>query len=234
VATATLFADLVSAVCGRRVTHRISASNWDEHVLRIQEINCEPNYCCTRSRVTTEFAFCIASNIDLVSSCPPRWPTHRLINSSHNPSLPPSNKALAALRAALSAPFPPGGTSKSPLNFNLDVIENAPPTADQIRTMLDYLPRVRDIDDPHHVAALISSHPSAPSLPDRPHSPEGLVRLAQKSPLALKWPIVVDWTSGRATAGDSEGVKDILEYLRKKRDGEVKEEEEYKPKGWFS
>jgi hypothetical protein len=61
-----------------------------------------------------------------------------------------------------------------------------------------------------------------------------LVRLAQKSPLALKWPIVVDWTSGRASAGDSEGVKDILEYLRKKRDGEVKEEEDYKPKGWFS
>jgi hypothetical protein len=50
----------------------------------------------------------------------------------------------------------------------------------------------------------------------------------------LKWPIIVDWTSGRASAGDSEGVKDILEYLRKKRDGEVKEEEDYKPKGWFS
>ncbi|KAF8494327.1 hypothetical protein F5888DRAFT_1795121 [Russula emetica] len=152
----------------------------------------------------------------------------------HNPSLPPSNKALAALRAALSAPYPPGGASNSPLDFNLEVIENAPPNADQIRTILNYLPRVRDMDDPHHVAALISSHPSAPSLPDRPHSPEGLLRLAQKSPLALKWPIVVDWTSGRATAGDSEGVKDILEYLRKKRDGEVKEEEDYKPKGWFS
>ena len=41
-------------------------------------------------------------------------------------------------------------------------------------------------------------------------------------------------TSGRATAGDSEGVKDILEYLKKKRDGEVKEEGEHKPKGWFS
>ncbi len=125
------------------------------------------------------------------------------------------------LRAALSAPYPPGSASNSPLNFNLEVIENAPPTADQIRTILGYLPRVRDMDDPHHVAALISSHPSAPSLPDRPHSPEGLVRLAENSPLALKWPIVVDWSSGRATAGDSEGVKDILEYQRKKRDGEI-------------
>jgi hypothetical protein len=146
----------------------------------------------------------------------------------------PSNRALALLQAALSSPYPQGSASKSPLKFDLEVIENAPPTADQIRSIMDYLPRIRDVDDPHHVAALISSHPSAPCLPDRPYSPEGLVRLAQKSPLALKWPIVVDWTSGRASAGDVEGVKDILEYLRKKRDGEVKEEEDYKPKGWFS
>jgi hypothetical protein len=53
---------------------------------------------------------------------------------------------------------------------------------------------------------LISSHPSAP------------------------WSIVIDCTSGRATAGDPEGVKDILGYLRKKRDGKVKEKEDYKPK----
>jgi len=137
-------------------------------------------------------------------------------------------------RAALLSPYPPGSVAKSPLRFDLEVVEKAPPTADQIRTILGYLPRVRDVDDPHHVAALISSHPSAPSLPDRPHSPEGLVRLAEKSPLALKWPIVVDWTSGRASAGDSEGIKDMLKYLRKKRHGEVKEEGEYKPRGWFS
>jgi len=61
-----------------------------------------------------------------------------------------------------------------------------------------------------------------------------LVRLAQKNPLAVKWPIVVDWTNGRASAGNAEGVKDILEYLRKRRDGEVKEEENHQPKGWFS
>ena len=138
------------------------------------------------------------------------------------------------LRAAASSPYPPGGSSVSPLKFNLEVIENSPPTADQIRTILDYLPPLRDADDPHHVVALISSHPSAPSLPDRPHSPEGLVRLAQKTPQAIKWPIVVDWTNGRAVAGDSESVKEILEYMRKKRDGEIKEEEDFKPRGWFS
>jgi len=40
--------------------------------------------------------------------------------------------------------------------------------------------------------------------------------------------------AGRTSAGDSEGVKDMLEYLRKRRDGEVKEDEEYEPRGWFS
>ena len=64
---------------------------------------------------------------------------------------------------------------------------------------------------------MISSPPSAPSFPDRSHSPEDLVRLAKESPLALKWPIVVDRVSGRASAGDSDGVKDMLEYLRNQR-----------------
>jgi Protein of unknown function (DUF1687) len=120
------------------------------------------------------------------------------------------------LQGAPSSPYLRGSASKSPLKFNLEVIEKTSPTASQIIRILDYLPRVPDVDDPHHVAALMSSHPSVPSLPDRPNSLEGLVRLAQKSPLALKWPIVVDWTSSRASTRNSEGVKDILEYLRKR------------------
>jgi hypothetical protein len=44
----------------------------------------------------------------------------------------------------------------------------------------------------------------------------------------------VDWTSGKASIGDVEGVKGILEAIRMRRDGETKEEEEHKPKGWFS
>ena len=43
----------------------------------------------------------------------------------------------------------------------------------------------------------------------------------------------MDWTSVRASARGTEGVKDMLEYLRKKRYGEVKEEGKYKPKGGF-
>ena len=191
---------------------------------------CDKNF----NGFTVELCF-IAPVIHIVSSCRPADPGHlQRKPCSHNSSSPPSTKALAMLRAAASSPYPQGGRSASPLKFNLEVIENTPPTADQVRTILDFLPPLRDVDDPHHVSALLSSHPSAPSLLDRPHSPEGLVRLAQKSPLAMKWPIVVDWTNGRASAGDSEGVKDILEYMRKKRDGEVKDEEEFKPRGWLS
>jgi len=43
----------------------------------------------------------------------------------------------------------------------------------------------------------------------------------------------VDWTSVRASAGGTEGVKDMSEYLRKKGNREDKEEGEYKPKGDF-
>lgn len=40
----------------------------------------------------------------------------------------------------------------------------------------------------------------------------------------------MDWTSRYAPAEDSEGVKDMLGYLGKKK---VMEEEECKPGGWF-
>ncbi|KAI0060122.1 hypothetical protein BV25DRAFT_1807833 [Artomyces pyxidatus] len=159
------------------------------------------------------------------------------ISIFHNSSSPPSAKALAALRSATSSPYPPGKSNARPLKFNLEVLENTPPTPDQIRTILTYLPPARSADDPsdpHHVARLISTHPSAPSLPDRPSSAEGLSRLAQSNPHAVRWPIIVDWTNGKAVAGDSEGVKDILEHLRKRRDGEIKEEADHKPTGWFS
>lgn len=56
----------------------------------------------------------------------------------------------------------------------------------------------------------------------------------KKNPNVFKWPVVVDWTGGRASIGDVDGVKDILEAIRQERDGESKRDEEYKPKGWFS
>ena len=63
---------------------------------------------------------------------------------------------------------------------------------------------------------------------------KGIAELAARNPLALKWPIVVDWNGGKVSIGDVEGVKGILESLRQKRDGESEEEKIDQPKGWFS
>ncbi|KZV73648.1 hypothetical protein PENSPDRAFT_674461 [Peniophora sp. CONT] len=133
----------------------------------------------------------------------------------HSKSSPTSVKALALLQSALSNPYPPH-TSKGPLKFTLNVAEH-PPTADQVRTILPY---ITQSDSP---SVLLSSHPSAPSGEDRPTTPEGVVDVATRTPNALKWPIVVDWNSGRAAAGNLDGVVEMLEHLRKVRDGEVKE-----------
>lgn len=63
---------------------------------------------------------------------PPGWKC----TTSHNPSSPPSLKALALLQSAASGPYPP--SSNKSLKFNLEVVER-PPTADQIATILSYL-----------------------------------------------------------------------------------------------
>ena len=80
----------------------------------------------------------------------------------------------------------------------------------------------------------LSAHPSAPSTFDQPTTTQGIAELAEKNPLAIKWPIVVDWSIGKVSIGDVEGVKGILETLRQKRDGEYEEEKVDQPKGWFS
>lgn len=80
----------------------------------------------------------------------------------------------------------------------------------------------------------LSAHPSAPSGNEAPSTVKAIAELAQNNPTALKWPIVVDWADGKASVGDIEGVKGILETLRKRRDGELPEEQVDQPKGWFS
>ena len=52
-------------------------------------------------------------------------------------------------------------------------------------------------------------------------SEEGAQEPATKNPNALEWPILVGWNAERATVGDLEGAKALLEELRKKRDGEA-------------
>jgi len=138
-----------------------------------------------------------------------------LTRPSHNPSSPPSVKVLALLRASLSAPYPPSKEGAPPLEFNLEVIESRPPTPDQLRTILSYLPK------DGNYASFLSAHPSAA---EQPSSAAGIAALGARNPSALKWPVVVDWNGGRASVGDVDGVAKMLEALRQQRDGELKDD----------
>ncbi|KDQ54671.1 hypothetical protein JAAARDRAFT_60622 [Jaapia argillacea MUCL 33604] len=153
----------------------------------------------------------------------------------HNPSSPPSIKALSLLRTSLTDPFPPSTPAAGPLEFDLEVVDSAP-TPDQLRTILSYLPSPTTSSPHPALSSFLTSHPSSPSPTDpaAPSTPQALASLAQQNPKAFKWPVVVDWTGGRATVGDIDGVKGILEEIRKVRDGEVKEEGGHEPQGWFS
>ena len=116
-----------------------------------------------------------------------------------------------------------------PLEFDLQVVESSP-TSDQFKTILSYLPS--KAVNPSMI--FLSAHPSGPSTSDQPTTVQGIAELAEKNPLAIKWPIVVDWIDGKVSIGDVEGVKGILETLRQKRDGEYEEEPVHQPKGWFT
>ncbi|KAF9007175.1 thioredoxin-like protein [Cyathus striatus] len=152
------------------------------------------------------------------------------ISIFHHSTSPQSAKALNLLRSAVSGPYPPEKSTSPPLQFDLQVIES-PPTADQLRTILSYLPSRASISPSN---TLISAHPSSPPPGERPESLSAIAELGEKNPNALKWPIVVDWNAGKAAVGDIDGVKEILETMRKRRDGELKEEEVEQPKGWFT
>ena len=119
------------------------------------------------------------------------------------------------MRSAVSGPFPADKTSSPPLDFKLEVVE-APPTSDQLRTILSYVS-----PDRNPASVFLSAHPSTPSGSDAPHSVSAIHDLGAKNPNAMKWPIVVDWEAGKVSIGDVEGVKSILETLRKQRDGEL-------------
>jgi hypothetical protein len=99
------------------------------------------------------------------------------------------------------------------------VVTNSLPTKDQLRIISGYLPN-------GVLSTFLSNGHQAASA-------DKLLSLAGKDPSVFKWPVVVDWSGGKACVGNAEGVKEILENIRKKRDGEIKEEE-HQPKGWFS
>ena len=99
----------------------------------------------------------IASNICLMSNRPSgacQWPVRSSAYQFYKVTKRPRCPRIRRLPCyELSSSFPPGSASKSPLKFDVEVIKNAPPTADQICTILDNLPPLRDVEDPHHVAA---------------------------------------------------------------------------------
>ncbi|KAF5376368.1 hypothetical protein D9757_008636 [Collybiopsis confluens] len=153
----------------------------------------------------------------------------------HHPSSPPSQKALNLLRSAVSGPFPPDKPSSPPLDYKLEVVES-PPTRDQLRTIVDFVSPVGKQNSAISASSLfLSAHPSTPTGSETPQSVSAIHDLGTKNPNALKWPIVVDWNAGQASIGDVEGVKNMLETLRKRRDGELpKDDNADQPKGWFS
>ncbi|KAJ3776828.1 thioredoxin-like protein [Lentinula raphanica] len=155
----------------------------------------------------------------------------REISIFHHPASPPSQQALDILRSAVSGPYPPTKSTTPPLDFKLEVIE-APPTADQLKTIMSYVSPERSASA---ASIFLSAHPSTPSGSEAPQSASAIHDIGVKNPKVMKWPIVVDWTGGRASIGDVEGVKSILETLRKQRDGEIPNDETIdQPKGWFS
>ena len=131
------------------------------------------------------------------------------------------------LRDSLSAPYPIGNAKGLSLEFQLEVVES-PPNSAQLGTIMSYLPS--KAANPSMV--FLSAHPSAPNVAEQPTTLKDIAALAESNPNAFKWPIVVDWVDGKTSIGNTEGVKEILESIRKKRDGETKEEDVYRP-GWF-
>lgn len=126
---------------------------------------------------------------------------------------------------AASSPYPPGN-SGPPLSFELEVVDNLP-TIDQIRTIGSYLSR-------GSLSSFLSLDPASADAKESVGSPEQVLLLAGRNPSSFRYPVVVDWTGGKASVGDVEGVYEILENLRKKRDGEIEDDPMDNPKGWFS
>ncbi|KAF8507682.1 hypothetical protein BU17DRAFT_57239, partial [Hysterangium stoloniferum] len=145
---------------------------------------------------------------------------------SHSSKSPPSVQALKLLRSALESPYPPSTQPpKPPLEFNLEVVENTPPTADQLSTILNYTNKP--------ISSFLSAHPTSTGI-SQPGTAQSLHTVFQTNPRAIKLPLVVNWDDGQAAVGDVEEVKRILESLRRKRDGEEKSgSDDHKP-GWFT
>lgn len=154
----------------------------------------------------------IANNIDivclLISFLLPSISLATFLQS-HHPSSVLSRRAVDLLRSALINPYPPGNDQgKGPLEFDLEITESAP-NKDQVKTILSYLPS----PSASLSSTFLSAHPSSINISEGVSS-QTLSEIARSNPGALKWPIVVDWNNGRASIGNMDGVKKILDEIR--------------------
>ncbi|KAI5119267.1 hypothetical protein M0805_007269 [Coniferiporia weirii] len=137
------------------------------------------------------------------------------ISIFHYPPSPQSQRAVELLRSAATS-SPSSNPKSGPLEFDLEVVESVP-TPDQVNTILSYLP-----SSPSAASAFVSSHPaSAGAPPGGDMTSKTLSELGRTNPGALKWPIVVDWSGGRASIGNLDGVRAILDAVRKEQGWEA-------------
>jgi hypothetical protein len=127
----------------------------------------------------------------------------------------------------LFSPYPSNNPKAPPLSFDLDVVDSMPPTPDQLKTILTYIPSKGPPPS-------LSIFTSSPTLQNSLTSADAVSQLAASDPKAFKWPVVVDWTGGRASVGDVDGVNGILETIRQQRDGETRGDDIDQPQGWLS
>ncbi|PVG00145.1 hypothetical protein CPB86DRAFT_783019 [Serendipita vermifera] len=130
-----------------------------------------------------------------------------VISIFHNPSSPPSVNALALLRKAKAEPYP--SPPKAPLSFELSVVERLP-TTDQFKTMQRYYGQP--------ITTFLSAHPSSNEEGKGADEVERVRNVANKNPLALKYPLVVDWDRAKIAVGNLSDVKKILDGRAEERD----------------
>jgi hypothetical protein len=118
-------------------------------------------------------------------------------------------KALGILRRAVSEPYP--APPKPPLSFELSVVERLP-TSDQFRTMQRYYGRP--------ISAFLSAHPSTSGSEGGTGKDEveRVIQTAKANPMALKYPIVVDWDAGKIAVGSVNDVEGLLQARARLRD----------------
>ncbi|KAL3460609.1 thioredoxin-like protein [Aspergillus heterothallicus] len=123
----------------------------------------------------------------------------------HAPSLQSSTKALNILKSASAA----ASASDSPVGrgeFQLE-ITTAPPTTDQLRSILDYVS-----GDPSLVGKVGGAAYAVSEIVKGARDAEDAVKKFKEDETRFVRPLTVDWTNGQAVVGENESA--ILKLVR--------------------